>query len=344
MPIGAFGSGARQFLSNIETVVPSLAFGLLLRYWLRKEATQWDKLLVVSYLAASVVLGIASGWLGSVVSIGILCAAVYGYERGKLPVVALAAVLPVILFFQPAKDVFRERYWYSGSSGTISERLGFWVEESWRVWGQALEEPGTESVKILADRSLDRLSLFQQTANVVELTPEPVPYQDATFYSYLGVTIIPRFIWDDKPSVNEANAWYQVSYHLTAPRNLQGVSIAVGTLTESYISFGWFGPLLIMVPLGIVLALFQRFFLRSGAGVVLSTIGAVLIPQFLSVESQLAQYLAGSAQQVAVALLVLLPVLHVYKFAQAGRRRPRTVRFVRSKPMISATANVENGP
>ena len=249
-----------------------------------------------------------------------------------------------VVFFQPAKEVFRDRYWYSNSSGTISERLWFWVDESWQVWSQALDEPGTERIKILADRALDRLSLFQQTANVVDLTPREVPYQYLRLYSYLGVTLIPRFIWEDKPSVNEANAWYQVSYRLTAPRNLQGVSIAVGTLTESYISFGWFGPLLVMVPLGIGLALFQRFFLRSSAGVVLSTTGAVLIPQFLAIESQLAQYLAGSAQQIAVALLALLPVLYVYKFAQVDRRRPRTVRFVRPKPGISATGGIENGP
>ena len=153
------------------------------------------------------------------------------------------------------------------------------------------------------------------------------------------MTFIPRFLWQDKPSVNDANIWYQVSYRITPPQGLQGVSVAVGTLTESYISFGWFGPLLIMVPLGMLLALFQRFFLAADRGLVFSTLGAVLIPQFLAIESQLAQYLSGLVQQIAVALLVLLPVLHVYQSTRAGLNLSGTFRFVRSKPRISAAAN-----
>lgn len=339
LPIGEVGSGVRQILSNVETIVPSVAFGLLFRYWLRREATRWEQLLVVVYLCGSVILGIASGWLGSVVAISIVCAAMYAYEQRKLPIVALVIILPVVLFFQPAKEGFRQRYWYSGGSATVGERLWFWVGDSWQMWSQALDDPGSESIKALANQSLGRLSLLQQTANVIELTPEVVPYQYFRLYSYLGVTFIPRFLWQDKPSVNDANIWYQVSYRITPPQGLQGVSVAVGTLTESYISFGWFGPLLIMVPLGMLLALFQRFFLAADRGLVFSTLGAVLIPQFLAIESQLAQYLSGLVQQIAVALLVLLPVLHVYQSTRAGLNLSGTFRFVRSKPRISAAAN-----
>ena len=343
VPIGQLGSGTRQILNNVETIVPSLAFGLLFRYWLRRQATRWEQLLVVVYLCGSVILGIASGWLGSVVAISIMCAAMYTYEHRKLPIVALVIILPVVLFFQPAKEGFRQRYWYSGGGGaSVSERLWSWVGDSWQMWNQALDDPGSEGITALANQSIGRLSLLQQTANVLELTPEVVPYQYFRLYSYLGLTFIPRFMWQDKPSVNDANIWYQVSYRITRPRGLQGVSVAVGTLTESYISFGWFGPLLIMVPLGMLLALFQRFFLRADRGLVFSTLGVVLIPQFLAIESQLAQYLSGLVQQIAVALLVLLPVLSVYKSARAGLNPPGTFRFVRSKPRISAAANAEN--
>jgi len=340
VPIGGLGSGFRQLLSNVETIVPSVAFANLLRYWLRREATKWDKLLAVLYLVASVVLGIASGWLGSIVSVGIVCSAMFLYERRKLPLVALAGVLPIILFLQPAKEGFRDRYWRSDANATVGERLSFWVEDSWRLWSQALDEPGSDSTKELADKSLSRLSLLQQSANVIELTPEIVPYQHGKLYTYLGVTLIPRLLWPDKPSVNEANKWYQVSYRLTLPRNLQGVSIAVGTLTESYISFGWFGPLLVMVPMGMLLALFQRLFLGADAGFVLSSVGAVLLPQWLAVESQLAQYVSGLVQQIVVALLVLLPVLHFYKVHRAGVR-PGTFRFERALPRIQASANAQ---
>jgi hypothetical protein len=342
VPITELGSGGRQLLSNVETIVPSVAFGLLFRYWLRREATRWDELLVVVYFVGSAILGIASGWLGSIVSMAIVCTAMYTFERRKLPIVALLAVLPVVLFLQPAKNGFRDRYWRSGQAAGVNERLWFWMDDAWHMWSQAFDDTGPESTKALASAALERLSLLQQTSNVVDLTPAVVPYQYFRLYSYLGLTFVPRFIWPDKPSVNEANRWYQVSYRLTAPGDLQRVSIAVGTLTESYISFGWLGPPLIMVSLGVFLALFQRFFLRADGGVVFSTLGAVLLPQLLAVESQLAVYLAGLAQQIAVALLILLPVLHVYKSARVGLRHQRTFVLERFKPRISAAANAEN--
>jgi hypothetical protein len=342
VPIDQLGSGARQLLSSVETTVPSLAFGLLFRYWLRGEATRWNQLLVVGYLFGSVVLGIASGWLGNVVAIGIVCVTIYAYERRKLPVAALAVILPVLLFFQPAKSGFRERYWYVNTGATVSERVWFWLGDSWRMWSQALDDPGDQRTRELAYQVFGRLSLLEQTANVVEFTPSVVPYQYFKLYSYLGLTFVPRFIWQDKPSVNDANRWYQVSYHLTSPKHLDNVSIAVGALTESYISFGWFGPLLIMLPLGMLLALFQRLFLRADRGLVFSTLGAVLIPPLLAVESQLAVYLAGVIQQIALALLVLSPVLHLYKSTSAGSRTAETFRLVRLKPRNSGAANPEN--
>ena len=144
---------------------------------------------------------------------------------------------------------------------------------------------------------------------MMEFTPSRVPYQYGRLYSYIGVTFIPRFLWPDKPSVNDANRWYQVSYGLTLPRGLSNVSIAVGTLAESYINFGWLGPVLIMFPLGIFLGSVQRIFLHADSGLLFTSVGAVLVPQLLTVEAQMAEYVAGLAQQVFVVLLVLIPVL-----------------------------------
>jgi O-antigen polysaccharide polymerase Wzy len=150
--------------------------------------------------------------------------------------------------------------------------------------------------------------LLQQTANVMESTPDRVPYQNGRLYSYVLVTFVPRLFWPDKPSVNDSNRWYQVAYRLTTRENLNGVSIAVGYLPESYINFGWFGPPALMFCLGIVLGLFDRIFLRPSSGLLLNSIGVTLLPGLLIVDAQLAQYIAGVGQQVAVALIALAPM------------------------------------
>jgi hypothetical protein len=69
------------------------------------------------------------------------------------------------------------------------------------------------------------------------------------------------------------------------------------------------GPLLVILPLGLFLGTFERIFLHADSGVLFSCVGAVLFPQLLAIESQMAQYVAGLAQQIALILLVLIPTL-----------------------------------
>jgi hypothetical protein len=123
------------------------------------------------------------------------------------------------------------------------------------------------------------------------------------------VTFVPRFFWPEKPSVNDSNRWYQVAYGLTRQNELNGVSIAVGYLPESYINFGWLGSFMVMFCLGILLGVFEKIFLRSKSGLLLSSVGLTLLPQLLLVEAQLAQYVAGLGQQIAVALITLAPMI-----------------------------------
>jgi hypothetical protein len=309
VPITAWGEGGRQFISNFENMVPAVVFAIFLRYYLRRKISDTDRLLMLGYVFIAVVVGISSGWLGSFIGFGITAMIVYVYERRKVPLTAALIVLPIVLFFQPGKEAFRIRYWRGDSADGYFERVAFWVESSWNIWADAITNQTGQGGQKLAEDTLRRLSLLQQTANVMEFTPSKVPYQHGGSYSYIGVTFIPRFLWPDKPSVNDANRWYQVSYGLTYRGEISSVSIAVGTLAESYINFGWFGPVLIIFPLGIFLGTIQRIFLRADSGLLFSSVGAVLVPQLLAVESQMAEYVAGLAQQVFVVLLVLIPVL-----------------------------------
>jgi hypothetical protein len=322
VPIDTLGGGGRQFLAIIETIVPSVAFVVLLRYYLRGTAIPVDKILLAGYAVIALVAGISSGWLGSFVGLAITATGVYVYERRKLPLVAIMVGILIVLFLQPGKEKFRQQYWRTGASERYVERFNFWMERSSSAWGEALSNSDGKQARNLANATLGRLSLLQQTANVMESTPERVPYQYGRLYSYMLVTFVPRAFWPDKPSVSDANRWYQVAYRLTMPNNLNGVSIAVGYLPESYINFGWFGPPLVMFCLGILLGLFDKIFLRRASGLLLNSIGVALLPQLLVVEGQLAQYMAGIGQQVAVALITLAPM---FDLRQSQSRVARSV-------------------
>jgi hypothetical protein len=95
--------------------------------------------------------------------------------------------------------------------------------------------------------------------------------------------------------------------------------MAVGTVTESYISFGWLGPFMIMPCLGLFLGLFQEVFLGARSGLLLSGIGIALLSGLLLVESQMAVYIAGIVQQVLFAIIVLAPILEFHREANPYR-------------------------
>jgi hypothetical protein len=263
--------------------------------------------------------GMASGWLGVFTSILIICGSLYVAERKRIPRFALLVVVAFTLFFQVGKDEFRRAYWVERyPPPSQMERLAFWVETSFEKWNDAITNPSADTLRETMSPSVNRLSLLNQTANVVDKTPALVPYQYGRLYSYMFITFIPRFIWPDKPSVNDANQYYQVAYGLTSEDNLGGVSIAVGVLTEGFMNFGWLGAFGVMFLLGVFFDFYQSTFLSRESGILLTALGVVLLPQFLAIESQMAQYLGGIVQQVLFTLIVMAPAL---KFGRSRKVR-----------------------
>lgn len=315
----ALGEGGRQLIILLLTVTPMMAFALLFRSQLRGDSTHVDRLLMLAFVASRLLNGLSSGWLGVSASLILVCGVIYIAERRRLPRVAPALIVLFILFFQVGKEDFRKTYWQEGSQGVTEaaaqggkvERTTFWVKRSLEKWGEALDDPSGQTLKDAVIPSVSRVSLLNQTANVVEMTPSVVPYQYGRLYSYLGVTLIPRFLWPEKPSMSEANQFYQVAYGLTSEDNLASTSIAVGVLTESYISFAWPGVVGIMFLLGIFFDFYQNFFFSKSSGILLGSLGVILLPQMLGIEAQMAVYLGGIIQQVLFVLVVFLPAMRI---------------------------------
>ncbi len=313
------GEGGRQLTTILVSAVPMLAFIIIFRDSLRGESTQLDKILLAIFVATRLFSGLSSGWLGVSMSLILTSGIVYLAERRRIPQVAFVLVVLFVLFFQVGKEDFRRTYWQTEGQGVAEtparggklERTVFWAQKSLEKWGETFADPRAQTLRDAITPSVTRMSLLNQTANVVDLTPSVVPYQHGALYSYLAVSLIPRFLWPNKPSVNEANQFYQVAYGLTSEEALSQTSIASGTLAEGYINFSWPGALGIMFLLGIFFDFYQITFLSKTSGPLLQAIGMVLLPTFLAVELQLAQYLGGILQEVVIILMVMLPAIRM---------------------------------
>ena len=335
-PVYLLGEGGRQAIMILLTVAPTVAFAILLRAYLRGRSNQLDKLLLLAFIASRFVAGLSSGWLGMLIGICITCVAVYLAERGRIPALSLILIGSLALFLQAGKEEFRNTYWVQEDQSGQTEKVAFWVDASLNKWGEALSDPTSGVLRdLLSGRILARVSLLTQSANVLELTPSTVPYQNGRLYSYMLVTFVPRAVWPDKPTVNEANQFYQVAYDLKPEDGLQSVSIAVGVLTEAYINFGWVGVPLVMFLLGVFLDFFQRTFFAKTSGLLFNAIGVVFLPLLLGIEAQMAQYLGGMVQQVVMILIVMLPLL---RFRRTAHHAPLGVSFPRRKHYLPVAA------
>ncbi len=319
------GEGGRQVINVLTSVVPMLAFVILFRDYLRGESTQMDRILMAAFVVSRLFNGLSSGWLGVSISLIVVCGIVYLAERRRIPQVAFILVMLFALFFQVGKEDFRKTYWQEESQGVTQgptqggriERASFWVTRSLEKWGETFADPKIETLRDAITPSLSRVSLLNQTGNVVELTPSVVPYQYGHLYSYLGVTLIPRALWPEKPSISEANQFYQVAYGLTSEENLGSVSIGVGILTEGYINFGWVGAVGIMFLIGIFFDFYRQAFFSSTSGLLMGAIGIVLLPQMITIEAQMAVYVGGIIQQVLLTLLAFSPVIKLKRMSNA---------------------------
>jgi hypothetical protein len=226
-------------------------------------------------------------------------------------------MLPILLyvvFFQAGKAEFRQQNWYgdSGVSGLL-EKVEQWTSLSLEVWQDALDDHTGEKRARLLTGVIMRTSLLTQTANVVEQTPSSTPYQMGSTYAYLAAMWVPRAFWPGKPTASEANRFYQVAYGLTAPGNLDNVSIASGTMTEAYINFGWWGVALVMYAIGLLFNWVQEVFLARQSGWLFGAIGVMLLLNFIIIEAQMAMYVGGVVQQTLLVIIVFLPILHLRK-------------------------------
>jgi hypothetical protein len=312
------GAGLRQVLGDFQTVIPLMAFVILLRDVLRGQGTRVDAALIAAFLAVGLVAGIAGGWVGSWVNLLVAAMVAYLWEKGRLPWVAIAIAAAYVLFLEPGKAAFRQTYWNGNPvTASLADRLTVWVGDSASAWSSALAGNGATPVDLVR-HTIMRASLLTQTANVIDKTPSQVAYQKGGTYTYLLAGLVPRLFWQDKPSANDANRFYQVSYGLTTASDLSTVSIAVGSLAEGYINFGWPGILVVMLLLGVLFDFVERSFLSETSGRFLGALGVVILLQFLIIESQLGIYLSGILERAGLAVIVFLPVLRV-NYRRAGR-------------------------
>jgi hypothetical protein len=240
------------------------------------QGTRWHKILLYCVVGIATLQGLSSAFLEqAIIPVAILFVTRWRYSE-RLPVASLILIVAIIIFLSPVKGSFREVVWSdSGSPTQTSEAQTsdnpldsafLWVKQAAQYWFGVLS--GERDITDATSSAAARIDLIHQFAYIYSLTPDVVPFQYGSTYSYFAVTLIPRLVWEGKPLAGGANDFFAVAYGITTEEGVKRATFGVSLLGEGYINFGIPGVIFIMAFQGVLLILLQHMFggERSGAG------------------------------------------------------------------------------
>ncbi len=223
------------------------------RMWGQGTFPHYRKAAFIIQLALQVIFSWAALFL--IGGISILVLALLGYVSGgkKLPMLALAIVLPVLGVLHNGKSAMREKYWDGGAPPpTLTTLPDFYSE--WVGYGltpDVVDEEATQ--KRHASKLLERTSLFHIMCLVVDCTPSRQDYLHGQTYGYVPPQFVPSFFWRGKPPAHVATNRLSVYYGLQREEDTTKTTIAFGMITEAYANYGYLGIAMLGATLAFLL-------------------------------------------------------------------------------------------
>lgn len=287
--IHAFGNGSRKHLVAFWTIV-----------------------------AVNIVVGFISGFKGQVVWPLIWALFIYYYYRRRIPRMAVVAAVVGALLLIPANLMYRGLARPTASTASAIDSIGDAWQAATEAISSTVETSTSQRVSTFAVWATARFRNIDSVALIVQKTPEQYPYlRGELYWQALPVTIIPRFLWPSKPSLQVGYEFGQK--YLGLPPEIL-TSIPVTQPGDLYMNFGVAGVLVGMAAWGSVAGLLYRWFLRQ------TSLAAILL--YVTAISVIATIEADFVSLLATGFRLLLLTLAVgwllTRFARAVPDTPRS--------------------
>ncbi|MDH7515719.1 MAG: hypothetical protein QHI48_07595 [Bacteroidota bacterium] len=296
--------GYIQVINGVANIY--LAIGIF--YYLG-ERKGWNAVYISGIVVASLfqlAISINSAMVGDAI-MPILVLGVLAFQKhARLTVLFLITLIGIGIVTQPVKHLYRialQQRREVGIDVSFADKVQLYIVLLRSYWFQPRAVSYfEESPELQFSR---RLSLVPIVAVIVKETPARIPYQLGWTFRYLVFTPLPRFLYPQKPTAQEANVWFARSYHILDERLAKTTMVGISQLGEVYVNFGWAGVPFVFFFFGVVLYLLS--FLDTGVGGRLApkAMLAALLPNFFAVESTLTGFIAGTLYTFVLTYLVL---------------------------------------
>jgi hypothetical protein len=192
--------------------------------------------------------GLSNGQLAGVVTMVGWVSLVVMRTKKRVPVELLIGAFLFFLIFQPVKFYVREIAWTEGVDLGPIQTIKMYVQGFRETYGSAngLFKGHSDTL----NNSFTRINHLATTAAIIRDTPSQQPFILGSSYLPLLTKWIPRVIWPNKPEERFGNEWARQYGYLG--QNDTVTSFNLPWLPETYMNFGWYGIVGIMLLIGIL--------------------------------------------------------------------------------------------
>jgi hypothetical protein len=230
---------------------------------------------------------LASGALYEFFVVVVFLSLIYWQVRRRVPWAVLGVSTVFFVLLNDVKFEYRGRVSLAEFQATdVWAKVTTLAQVMSESYGDLQRGPAAAAVS-----SVNRIGHIVMFAYVVETTPDMVPYWGGETYTFLFASVIPRFLWPEKPEAGFGNEFGR-RYLFLHPRNFD-TTINVPWLTEFYMNFGAAGVVAGMALVGVGF----RFLVQKLSSPVSSpaeyVLGLSLVFQLFYAESNLALMWGG---------------------------------------------------
>jgi hypothetical protein len=314
------GIGFSAALSGpMEVALPrTLGLAALACLFYGAQLRPWQRVTIICAFAAATFWGLLAGMTQFMIE-PILIWAIARWVLRKRPPLALGAIMVALfLVLQPVKTYYRQFMGSGVRSFTPSEAISAYASLTRQYW-TSVGQSGAVLLQGQASAG-QRLSMLHQTAHYIELTPRYIDYKGPRTILYPMYSWMPRVLWPDKPTAQEANKTLPVEYGIQSPENVATTMFGVGHVAEVYTGLGMAGIMPIFFILGLLYAA-PRIALGEEGSLAATAALIWFAVTLTNISSTIGTVFGGLLQQLVV-LSIVFRILNV----GAHKREKPTVR------------------
>lgn len=253
------------FYPAMSLFSPTLLHLLLIFERSRHRTARWFDVGYVLFVVASVGVGLLSGRMERALYPIVVAALTTLARTRRVPLGFAAAVVVLMVVMQPVKMAYRDligfrtNYYERLSIGESLDAMSRSFEKEWTGGGG--ESVYGDNISFLGERLNERSS----NAVVHYLVPGMVPYGRGVTLYPAAYALVPRILWKQKPSLNEAvNNHFAVRLGFLTDVEARTTTKTVPISAEAFYNFGWPGIVVVGLVCGLIFAALFRAF-RSGS-------------------------------------------------------------------------------